>query len=198
MGKPKEYYIAIDPKSVRKNPEAGMTRYIVPAKVLSRLHVDGRHELLQGEGIQVESNAVSCLPGRTDQFTTYVIAMPPKEFKALLQKLSNQLGKENVRFTMENQYHTIDSMIPAREFLYDYKKKRVQCCHCKARFDHSELYSVSDDDGDNYWTDENICPKCEEADCCKTTYQRISDFMLAKEQIPRIICSGVDPKAVMR
>jgi hypothetical protein len=191
------YYIKIDPKSVKKNPNAGTTSCKEYLNSLASLTIEGEHESIENDYIRMVSCGGS-MSGNKDYSSTYTYMASinnknSEEFEALLSKLVKKF-KDRFTYTIINNYQEINFIIPESPYFFEYKKTKVKCTHCSAKFYHTELV---DEDGNYDYDEENylsgrssVCPKCDKEDCCEITYQIIGDYLLEKEGKPKFISGG--------
>lgn len=85
----------------------------------------------------------------------------------LLAKLFAKVGEKNVKYEAQNIYQSYNTMTPQASHLYKHVDARVKCKNCGATPKLSELMSDTDYDfGGNRFEYEDMCPKCEQTDCC--------------------------------
>lgn len=90
------------------------------------------------------------------------------------------VDKGKTSMNIQNYYQTIHTLGPGPEFSFEFRNRRVKCLHCKSTFHHTHLREEGDEDYEgNYHGRSNICPVCNEEDCCTLTFERPRD--VAKE-----------------
>ena len=71
------------------------------------------------------------------------------------------------------EYHMLGS---PEKYSYNYKPTKIRCSFCKAKNLHTALDSHSLDDGEYTW--ENICPSCNQPNCCELEFEKVNDAKL--------------------
>jgi hypothetical protein len=153
------YLIKIDPKSIKRNPNAGNTVYrqvigteTEEAKVYYGNGSWHREQYFNGmlaitESVQAprDKNVMECLP----------------------------VGWHSSR-TERQLFDTMYSLHPEPNYHFKYEDTLVQCESCKAIFPHGDLESWNDEDSEgNYYYSDRVCPFCDEHDCCSLRYEEL-------------------------
>ncbi len=86
------------------------------------------------------------------------VAVEPEDFVGKWQQITQSC--EAASFTAS----------PGPRILFGYSNKRITCCHCGAKFNHTRLWE--DEDGA-----EDICPECGEANCAEVEYEKLTDAL---------------------
>ncbi len=79
------------------------------------------------------------------------------------------LGKTEIKdskgrvIDVKFNYATHNVLPQWNKYTFEYRRKKIQCTYCKAKFYHTELESDSDDDWEAYSNE--ICPKCGKWGC---------------------------------
>lgn len=190
-----KYLIKINPKSVRRNPNAFRTETTFPT--ISRMNLsfyapansasmlNGKivapmpyPEFVLGENILIEEAECS-----SDFCSIKCVAIGSKLFELL------ESGKqfEGVQIEAIQDYETVRHA-PDPEFFYSYQKTKVKCEVCENTFNHNKLTSDEDELG-HYIQD--ICPVCFTPNCCNIEYEKFNK--LDYERLPTTTQSKRNP-----
>jgi len=158
-----KFLIKIDRKTVKKNPNAGSTRDILPG--IRTTEFEYRGEKLP---IYLKDKVNCYITGMRVVGNNIVIL-----FGTIIEPISSKIIKEAVKdkrlsISMHQDTITVDHF-PEPDYFYEYRKTKVQCDKCGEWFDHNELQS--DDFMDCY--SDRICPLCKEWDCCQLKYESL-------------------------
>jgi len=182
--------VKIDRFSIRKNPTAGRTEFLVP-------------------GVQHGSISVrfGCCSDKAQEKAEHLIKLMEYEeccmksygCENLIVNIDAGLGSwidaneicDRIKREIDNDPHMIymsieskleqtvnmcRTMTPDPDFLFQYVQAVVECKECHERFDHSEL--DSDEIDDDTWSD-RVCPKCGAFDCCEIEYEELTPELTA-------------------
>ena len=172
MKRPKTYLVKVSKSSIRGNPDYPRPR---PVLINTRVTVTAQYI-----GKEAPPPVISTL-GFYFQLSSYNINTKEKVScvyeGAILKEVENpeelflQHGLKISGWKVSNQYQEMDYITAPSPYLYDYKRKKVQCYNCKANIWHDELQTDYSDCGD--YCRDNVCPKCDRADCCDVEYEKL-------------------------
>lgn len=166
--------IKIDPKSIKKNPNAGNRDYIEDRGSTSILRINVYDKKISDH---LEKN----FDARMISMYTNKTGKPESKFYLVndnFQPIVDYLKKMGVDpnyISIHTQYHYehFTSMTPEPEYFYQYEDTEVECSECKAKFKRTELVDNSDYDYDGNPIGSSLtCPKCGEMDCCELEFER--------------------------
>lgn len=176
--------IKINPKSIRKNPNAFRTQTTFPTT--SRMELS----------FSVPAGSISMAKGKI------LAPMPYPEFildkNILIERadctnescevrcvsIGSELHKfiedgkkfEGVEIEITQDFETINHP-PEPEYFYKYEDTIVKCNSCHDTFKHTELTSDEDAEG-RYMQD--ICPNCFASNCCDIDYEKFDKSKYGK------------------
>lgn len=183
-----KFLIKIDPKSIKKNPDAGQTSLNEYISSECYITITGDHESLENDDVRMvyKSGNVSAKNKYTET-TRYITAMRSKELELYLDSLVEKHGK-NVNYTVQNHFQELNFIVPSPPYLFKYKDKKVKCSHCKSTFSYKNLIDESDYDYDgNFCGIRNGCPSCREPDCCEIEFESIKGKVLSELGLPALV-----------
>lgn len=191
MKTPKSYLIKIDRKTIKANENAGATKDYDYIGTTGWIKIRGTHESLEEMNDRIRMTGRSTSISSKKKYvsvTDYIVGgMDFKEMQELADTLRKKFNKDMLSFTIHNQYQEINFMNPVPPFSYQYKKTKVKCNYCDAKFTHDQLKSDSMEDDDNYSYSDKICPKCGEWECCQLEYEDIGGIILTKKGLPALV-----------
>ena len=182
------YFIKIDPKSIKKNPNAGNRDYFIDNGSTCTIEINDLHENIENDNIRMISRNSIISEKSIEHSTKYIMYVNnPEKAEELINALAEK-HKENFSYTIKYNTEHVTTMHGEPEYFYEYEKTEIECSHCFAKFYHIEVKNESDYDYDGYSIGRNnICPKCNEEDCCELTFQKIKDAILEQQGIPKVI-----------
>jgi len=145
--------VKIDRTTIKKNPNAGKTTYILPI---------GPEECFKTEyyGDRVKEYVVYSKSERL------ILDRPRREGDL-------QSGSISCRYSQPTQ--VIHTLSPEPAYFYKYENPTIECEYCKSQFKHTELQSDEYSFCEDYGYSDCVCPKCKEWNCCKLEYENIED-----------------------
>lgn len=176
----KTYLIKIDRKSIKKNPNAGMRDYFVHTRNDISFEINTFHKNMENKKNPKIKAIYATFDNRVDKnkFESAHYKMYENDLN-VAQKFLNRLSKKYGKYficTISSEFEEIHSMTPEPEYLFEYHKSNIKCCHCGAEFDYNDLHKGIDEDYDEGYL-ENMCPKCNGPDCCNIVFEKIDDAM---------------------
>ena len=170
--------IKIDPKSIKKNPNAGNRDYFEDMGSTSTLHINVVDQNITNYleskfNARLSSSSYDTKSGKRESLYHLVNA----DFNLIIDYLK-KMGVDPKTIHINTQYHHqhFTSMTPEPDYFYEYEDTEVECLECKANFKRSELIDDSDwdyDGEDEYPTGSvRTCPKCGEFDCCELEFEK--------------------------
>lgn len=163
-----KYFIKIDRKSIKVNPNAGamMSRVLGHREVTFECIGEFPKELVDGKNVHLISWEE--FNGKRIKTNGYVFDDETEKF--IWEKLRT---KEWVRFNMkmEQNYQTIHHP-PIAKYSYKFKDKQLKCNFCKSKIMYSQLKSDSGEFGEHSF---EVCPICGAWDCCELKFEHIND-----------------------
>lgn len=79
------------------------------------------------------------------------------------------------RVEVDEGVRSMKSLGPPRLFDFEYKPTKVHCHMCGATFQHTALRKEWDEDDEWGGYHENICPRCNEEDCCVLHFETLPE-----------------------
>jgi len=174
------YLVKIRKSSIKKNPDAGETQYLVPSgrtTVTLTLDCNPEEALPLGLG---SIGAIMCW--KVDYQKTW------SKNKTCVVVLSRPLTETELKgleaynlrdYEVNTPHEVFTSMAPEPKWLYEYLPKKVKCFDCKSTFDYSELIdgTIEDSVSGEYISIENACPKCETSHCCSVSFEGVEEII---------------------
>jgi hypothetical protein len=167
----KKYFIKIDLRTIRKNPNAGSQTTYIPGR--STIRFTG-------------SKLPSCLVEGVNCFITeWVSDQNGTEINGVINgSLTEEqiliIKKETPDFYIEFEREVITyNHLPEPDYFYGYCKTKVKCNYCGRIFKYDRL-------NNHHWDGETFldhyCPYCEEPECCEIEYEDIEDALKRKNE----------------
>jgi len=161
--------IKIIRKSIRKNPDAGRTSWIVNTGKEAKFTFQGDKlpEWFNKKNVVIESQESN---GTDSHVIIKGIVINP----AILPELCDDFQNKRYDLTLDikNEFQRIHTKTPAPEYLYKYKNTKVRCEECNL------MVPINDIEGDEF---EDmiiqICPKCQKWNTFDFEYERIEDVV---------------------
>ena len=206
---PKKYVIKVDRRSIRRNIRAGETQSAVarPPSIHGR-RLKMRKTYCAIEDFTARRCQVTMGDDGFPEYkpwgvyvtawTRYEIGSPAFFSELPCRGGNGSIGavitpKDKLVIELEiSSNNDIFNHAPIRTYDYRYASTKIRCQHCNAQFSHRDLSSreemTSDRDsstneweptGDVYSLDD-ICPKCDRADCGEYEYEEPGTAMLAQ------------------
>ena len=164
--------IKIDRESIRRNPDAGRTEWMVPALTWVEVFTPN------GEYRSVGKVEIEAMPDGSATVRGEFIQTRAFNSRLIFGEQKLEFSTSDNRIVGHQEYEEFRNMSPAPKWLYSYIPTQVKCDKCGAEFPDIELESDSCDDAEgNYTPINNICPKCGKYDCCEIEYERIEDVV---------------------
>ena len=181
----KTYKILIDRKSIKDNPNAGMQDINEYISTTATIVLRQKHENLEKEYPLVRLVGINGSTSRTEY--RYMIHGNHTEVGPIIEKIIAQFGK-NVHISLENNFEEIHLLTSEPAFLFEHKKTKVQCQHCKSKFWHTQLRDFDDwDDEGCYIGRSNICPECDKEDACELEFESFESVALKEANLPKLV-----------
>ena len=196
-----KYLIKIQRSSIRKNPDAGKTHYVIPGRATERLTrlvkrrkpepgpiVPRPPDVAPGktgwdlvkelvvDGLVIESQVIS--PDLDSASNARYFSHP-----YIMELWRGEIAEIVLERQTTRDVQTIRSMFPASEHLCAYEPTTVTCRFCGQSFLHTELqyYEFGGEDDEAGADIDNICPKCKAPDCCEIEYEKLTDKLIKEE-----------------
>lgn len=153
-----KFLIKIDRLSVKKNPNAGNTNYILqlePSEITTTIEYIGK---------------------KVEQY----VSIGTKEKKLIFCNIDWTPIHTEINKKCDTQI--LHSLTPEGNWLFDYEKTLIKCDYCKQEFLHTELEEDWDETADDCYPIHNICPKCGSSECCDIEYENIVDVLKELEK----------------
>jgi hypothetical protein len=187
----KTYLVKIDRKSIKANEDAGLTSMNELISTTVSITMKGNHESLEKFSDRVKMTAMQ-MSSDGIKYAEYMLHGGPDEVGEILEKLAKKY-KKKLSFRLENNFQEIDFLTPIPPYSYEYRKTKVQCQHCKAKFTHDQLRDHDDwDDEGCYIGRSMICPECDKEDACALEFEDFESIALSKTGLPKLIVGSGD------
>jgi len=181
--------IRIDKKTVRHNPNAGRTSYMVPSAVTTMVTCsctptmayvleDSKVLHIIGSETTIVQETKTRIKASLDDDTirTTITAYSTINDVERLRKLLISFGVRDILIDQKCDYQRIVSMTPEPNYFYEFKKTKIQCTGCKKKFYPEELRADAVPSGyDEEDYSNEICPCCGKWDCVDFEYEQL-DF----------------------
>jgi hypothetical protein len=162
-----KYFIPIDRKTIKKNPNAGNTQSFELGQVDVGLHAYNVDlQILCDDRIMVLE--YSATPEIIEEISARILD----------RSFLNDIEKYTKMYVIEQHRDIIQySHPPEPEFFYNYEAVDITCSSCGATFPSNELQSDEIYDGETEHYSTEVCPKCGAFDCCDVEYEKINDAL---------------------
>jgi len=158
--------IKIDRKTIKRNPHAGQTDYLVPGPSYTEFSFSSCNAMIETIVAKLEEKEVLRVVGHRLSFDENNVM--ERFYEAMsdmggdeLKKILNKVGINNAQIIQHSNPQRIRSLIPEPDYLYSYKPTKVKCQSCGKKVYPEDLLAdaVPQGDGEEAWSNE-ICPKC--------------------------------------
>jgi hypothetical protein len=168
------YTIKIDRRTVKRNPTAGTTEYLIAGRSTCTLKVTHIMELpIDFKAHLVERNI-------TDGIQQSVFVIREADFLEIFERLIKYgVPRENIKYNISRHHEHVSSMVPESNYIYQYLDCKVKCKYCNKKFSYKQLKSETSGWDDGVDSD-TVCPKCGMFDCCVVNREELSDKELEK------------------
>jgi hypothetical protein len=191
----KTYLVRIDRKSIKANKDAGQTS--VNELISTEVHIKmkGSHESLEKFNNRIKMLGMFTSISSKENIieaADYLLCGQSDEVGEILERLGKKYKKQ-LSYQLQNHYQQIDFLTPIAPYDYEYRKTKVQCRHCKAKFTHDKLRDYDDWDDDGYYIGRSmVCPECDREDVCKLEFEDFERIMLSKAGLPKLVTGSGD------
>ena len=163
--------IKIDRDSIKKNPDAGRTEYLIegyPREMRVEFWI--WEQIDPEETFGLKNAFITTLQVRASSSTGILVSTRFEDLEILK-------AVEGFKILSVDYYiptRTMWSMTPEPEFLFEYENTNITCYLCRESFSWRDL--DSDYHGNDVWND-TICPKCGTWDCCELKFEKLEDIV---------------------
>ena len=173
--------VTIDRSTIKKNPNAGRTTYMMSGPTEAKLEFvfeDGKanrdyFDWLTKMLKHSHTDSMSCREGVDMRVTTRLYDGDTDKAQREI-RLVTKLPELPISVTTDTPQKEIYSMRPEPNYLFEYRPTVVECGNCGIRFSHEDLET----DYTDYGPLENICPACNEVDCCVIEFESLPERTL--------------------
>ena len=154
-----KFFIKIDRRTIKKNPNAGSTMTYIPTDQTCTFKYDGNKlpdYLVDGKNCHITNWNIESISG--------TLIYPIEKY--LFQKIMED--EKLITLEIEQGIQEIEHL-PEPEYFYKYKKTKVKCNECGSEFCHDQLEADSCMDAYS----NTICPVCGMWECCDIEYENI-------------------------
>ena len=156
----KKYFIPINLRSIKKNPNAGATVTYLPGRKVAEFTALSRPAILK-------ANEEYIITSVGNGYITGVI-----KGQEAINKIIKDMPHD---FSLNIKTEVVElNHMPEPYYFFEYRKIKVKCSSCGAQFDHSELETEESLSGDLLF---NICPRCQDINCCDIEYEKIGNAL---------------------
>ncbi len=180
-----KYFVKIKEGSLIENERAGATMstyYMGTSKEvffevygLSNIDVE---KVLDGKIYVYIYNSIR---GGGMKASGIVVKQPLPDDEEVIMLLREKVNAIKIRIDVKRDVKTVQHS-PIPKYDYEYENTKIECFVCKMDIMTDEI--ISDYDDDIYR--ENICPNCNNSDCCELEYEKLDDFLERTKQLNKV------------
>ncbi len=173
----KKYFIKINLRTIKKNPNALGKNEYVDGLPLVRFSSNGFPSFLR-EGLDYIITEWSLIP----EFSKYEGIMQGVITIEQIEEIRKWVSEDPKRyFEVVIERHQIDvTTMPGPEYFYDYLNVKVKCNTCGKYCMSNDLKHDYDDNF--YCSSDRVCPSCDEWDCCEIEHETIEQALKRKKK----------------
>jgi len=161
-----KYFIPIDRKTIRKNPNAGGLKRAIPGNLEVELHArDCTLQILEDDRI-IPTEYVVGGSGRIETLSAII------NDASFVKDIEKYTSKYNIEYHRELTH--METIVGEPDYFYKYNPVDVTCNFCGAIFSSNALQSDELYNGDGETYSDTVCPECGAFDCCDVEYERIN------------------------